>query len=160
MLAVYVAGASGEIDRARGVITTLRERGIETVHDWPAQIDAHGGRANRGLSEEERKAVAIEGYAAASRCNVLLLLVPSVSTCGAWVELGVAKHAGALVLASGATDDVHQSVFTALCDRRFERPRSRTRAQLPSEAQERADDDAIAWLCGYAHACAMREAAE
>jgi len=162
-LRVYVAGASAEIGRARGVIAALRARGLEIVHDWPAVIDAHGGRANTGLTDDERAAAAHECWAAACNCDVLLLLVPHATTVGAWVELGAALTTSALTIASGATDDMRGTIFTAMCAPLFERAPDSLGVVTDKDrraAQERADDDAIAWIAGYAHARSMREAAK
>lgn len=149
---VYVAGASAEIDRARRVIAELHQRGHEVLFDWPAAIDAAGGRAN-GLSEE-RVHYAREDYGAALACDVLVLLVPSASTIGAWVELGAALSQNALVLASGLASDFERTIFTALAHRRF--VTHELGYESRADAHGRADDCAIAWLDGYS----MREAAE
>jgi hypothetical protein len=167
---VYVAGSSAEIARAKYVIAKLRAAGIEVPGDWPAIIDAHGGKANAGLTNEERLAAAVVCLEHATTCDVFLLLVPHTNTVGAWVELGAAVEAGRRCVMSGTPADTGCSIFTAICAPVFEcaptfesfRISGYESEQHVQFAQERADDLAIAWITGCASAlgCAAVEAAE
>ena len=145
---VYAAGASAEIDRARRVIAALRAEGLEITFDWPADIDEAGGRANAGLTEEERVATADACLKAAHDCEVLLLLVPHARTCGAWTELGVAYACERTIVMSGEADDFDVSIMTAVADRTYRM--RRIPGELVASAQLRADDQAIAWIAGLA----------
>lgn len=111
-LRVYVAGSSAELPRAKEAIAACGARGWEVTLDWPALVEKHGGRANRGLSHDERSVAANLTLNAVCRADVFWLLVPSIDapSRGCWVELGTALHVAdvAMVVCSG---DTEQSVF-------------------------------------------------
>jgi hypothetical protein len=158
LVIVYVAGASREMARAKNVIAELRARGFEIAEDWPAQIEAHGGRANEGLDEGDRAECARAAYVGVQRCNVLFLLVPSEQSAGAWFEVGAAVGLGRMVIASGLDEDFERSIFTTYASRRFSRGPQEARHGSASSwtysdgrrsARYEMDARAIAWLEGY-----------
>lgn len=153
---IYVAGASAEIERARRVIAELRARGIEVPGDWPAIVDAHNGRTNHGLTDDERRSAARACMRAAVDCDVFLLLVPHAQTIGAWVELGAALESDRRCIASGLEENCARSIFVALCHPVITRqPCGYVGRPTPGEigaAHCEADDMAISWIAGFASA--------
>lgn len=102
MIAVYVAGASAEIERAEHMIATLRALGVVVTHDWPARMRAMGPEhlLTRPVLADELRAC----LAGVRRADVLLLLEPTRPSVGAWVELGYAAGLGTVEIVSCGAD--------------------------------------------------------
>ena len=120
-LKVYVASGSDERSVAAGYMARLKEAGIELTLDWNAEVEANGGKANRGLSEYVRLKAARADVCAVEEADVFWLIVPNGASAGCWFEMGVAykeRHLSDLVIV--ASGDVEKSIFTSLADMRFE----------------------------------------
>lgn len=123
---LYIAGASKEIDLARGYMADMRAAGYEITHDWCAVIDAHGGIAN-GPDVKDAAEVARENIGGVLSADILWVLTPKVATdsVGCWVELGAALMADRLIgprspktiVLSGP--QCRKSVFSALAHLTF-----------------------------------------
>lgn len=120
-LAVYVAGSSAELDRARRVMAALRMGGVEVVSTWLESIEADGGLTNEGLPGSIRRDRSQACLREVSDADVLLLLVPhGPSGIGCGVELGYAialrdesPFRSPRLIAAGRTE---RTVFASLCD--------------------------------------------
>ena len=74
---VYVAGSSAEIERARGWMQKLRERGVHVSSTWPEVVAAEGGQANpRDATVEQRKGWSLTDIKQATGSQVFWLLMP------------------------------------------------------------------------------------
>lgn len=116
-LAVYVAGASAEVERASEVIERIRALGLVVTHDWTRSVREHrsAGYRDVDLDHERQAMIASEDLDAVRRADVLLLLAPESPTIGAWVELGCALNlANMTIFVSGPAS--RQSIFTSLAD--------------------------------------------
>jgi nucleoside 2-deoxyribosyltransferase len=155
MIVVYVAGASAEIERARRVIAMLRELGIEIAHDWPKMIEDHGGRANLGLTYDERENVVGACLGGVRKAELVLFLVPYAPTVGAWVEIGHADALGKRIVQSGLAEDIAAHPWLTLAAETFCEfpdgwPDGRSiDGTVIATAQRRSDDKAIAFLHGW-----------
>lgn len=116
---VYVSGSSDirERERVKWAMESIRGLGFTVAHDWVAQIEAVGGKANRGFTREERRRYASEALQIIRReTDVFWLLLPTTPTCGVWAELA-AFHAeiGLFVRASVSSGaDPERTIFEAL----------------------------------------------
>lgn len=100
MLKVYVAAGSSEAARAADLIAKLRAAGVHVTYDWtPAVL--------LGSSDLRDPAIAAREIAAALEAEVVWFLVPLRGSSGAGFEVGVAYHAGRIVVCSGP----HLGVF-------------------------------------------------
>lgn len=131
---VYVAGASAELDRVRGVMDFIREQPrLELARDWVADVERErieGGRTDSDLAPDERKLFAGADLGAVAESDIFWLLSPmkGTYTTGAWVELGAALVTGhmrqalglskTVVLISGQTAGQH--LFSSLADYCFD----------------------------------------
>jgi hypothetical protein len=112
---IYVAGASSEIETARGWMKRLREAGFEVTVDWPTMIDQGGGVANDLPGEAARKA-AWTDLRGVSDAEIFWMLVPEVETKGAWIELGYALSESVVVFMSGRIGFVKKCIFATLTE--------------------------------------------
>jgi nucleoside 2-deoxyribosyltransferase len=109
-VAVYVAGSSAELDRARHVMAALRLHGITVTSTWLEAIEA-AGTANEGLTRGQRIGAATTCEREVESSDVLLLLVPSEpSGIGCGWEAGYARALGLHLVAAGRTE---RTVFAA-----------------------------------------------
>jgi hypothetical protein len=115
---IYVAGASGDMARARKAMDEVYKiGGLVLTSDWVRVITEHGS-ANLGLSEEVRSQESSSALAAVETADILWLLCPTVPTVGAWVELGAFLGAKkSAVVVSGGDPEI--SIFTAQAERLF-----------------------------------------
>lgn len=111
---VYVAAASGEIDRAEHWIAKLREAGIMVTCTWPESVRRVGHANPPEAPHSQRRGWAVQDLTEVDEGNALWVLLPSLgfSTSGAWTELGFAYARAKLILMSGKS----HSVFTGLAD--------------------------------------------
>lgn len=111
---IYVAGASAELYRAVAFIRAARNLGYEITEDWP-QVILDIGKANVGLTPEQRLAAADADLKGVLRAHLVVLLVPAHPsvTQGAWWEGGVAQAVGIPILAVGAAHDRERNIFLA-----------------------------------------------
>lgn len=94
MLKVYVAAGSSEAARAADIIERLRAAGVHVTYDWtPAVL--------LGSSDLRDPRVAQLEVEAALAADVVWFLVPARGSSGAGFEVGVAYHAGRIVVCSG-----------------------------------------------------------
>lgn len=108
-LKVYVAGSSGEIDRAKAATAALRAAGVVVVSTWPEVVEAVGDANPPTASREERLGWALEDLRQVELADVVLLLCPWESAGrGAYLEAGYALGLDIPVVAAGRT---LQSVF-------------------------------------------------
>jgi hypothetical protein len=116
---IYVAAASAEIERAERMIAILRELGHEITVDWPAAMRALGmralGKANAGLTPEQRTFHAAEDYRGVATAQRVVILVPKApaATQGAWWEGGIADALEIPIIASGRFEDRQRNIFLA-----------------------------------------------
>lgn len=133
MAIVYVAGSSGDLERARTIMDLVRATpSLSLAHDWIAEFQAEPVSDDR-LSRRDAVKYAAGDLSHVVRADVVWLLAPAKPTRGAWVEFGYALglYGGLpskLIVVSG---EYTQSIFCAL-------------------AMEFADDDAafdaiVAW---------------
>ena len=115
-LRAYIAGASAEADRVRHWMDQVEcQPDMQLTLDWLAAIEAHGGLANQGLSDDDREAVSAANWRAIQEADVVWLLAPQLPSAGAWVELGLAIASGRVrVLVSGPAR--LRSIFCALAE--------------------------------------------
>ena len=115
---VYVAGASVEIERSERFRDAVIAAGFEITFDWAAAI-RQSGKANRGMTRDERVAASRACRLGVKRAAAFVMLMPSAGTCspGMWVELGVALSSFSSVDQFGpvciVVDDDERSIMTA-----------------------------------------------
>jgi len=111
---IYVAAASAEIERAERMIGILRELGHEITVDWPAAMRALG-KANAGLTPEQRAFHAAEDYRGVATAQRVVILVPKApaATQGAWWEGGIADALEIPIIAAGRFEDRQRNIFLA-----------------------------------------------
>jgi len=121
---LYIAGASGEIDRVTHWMARAREAGYAITCDWPAAIVREGGVAN--ALGPRRADYAKEDLVGVYEARTFWLLAPMNASTGAWVEFGYALaltgaqrdlpwgRAESLVVVSGP--GAARSIFPALAD--------------------------------------------
>lgn len=126
---VYVAGSSGEIERAEKWMAALRAAGFEVTSTWPETIRKVGSANPMTATREQRAMWSAQDLSEVSDAEVFWLLLPEGKPSeGACVEFGyavmlgaTAKEARALgildapnfwMIASG----VERSIFTALAE--------------------------------------------
>lgn len=125
---VYVAGASGEMERAAEAMATLvKIPGVELAHNWVQQILDVGAANPRDAAEAQRRAWSMDVMERVRGAAVLWLLLPTVPTIGAWCELSAAvafdmAQSGPqkLVVTSGQEDVRLSTIFTALAREHFD----------------------------------------
>ena len=107
---VYLAGASAEIERARGWATKLRDADIMLTSTWVDVIGRVGAANPATASREQLTKWVLRDIAEVREANVLWLLLPAkeVSTVGAWIELGIATNDSTHIVMSGP----HRPIFT------------------------------------------------
>lgn len=116
---VYVAGASRERDRVERILFAVGvEPRLYLTFDWLSHIDEVGA-ANEGVSRDQRLVSTSLNFQGIAQCDVFVLLIPSVETRGAWVELGYALHMHKPVWVSGRAADEARSIFCVHADKRF-----------------------------------------
>lgn len=100
---IYVAAASGEIERAQRVMARVVELGGRVALDWTEEVAAWTSEALR-LKDGERAERITACLTSAESADRLLLLVPDggVQTKGAWAEVTAAYRAGVPVIVSCA----------------------------------------------------------
>jgi hypothetical protein len=125
---VYVAGSSGEIERAEKWMASLREAGIEVTSTWPEVIRKVGEANPMTASREDRMLWAAQDLSEVSNATVFWFLLPEgQSTAGAYTEFGYALFLGATArearaLGIGApqfrvvVSGKETSIFTALAE--------------------------------------------
>jgi nucleoside 2-deoxyribosyltransferase len=116
---VYVAGSSGQIERAKSAIAALRERGHIVTHDWPVLVERVGSANPPDASSADRTDWATDDLKGVHDADVFWLLMPSTDGFGAAVELGYALAHGRPVVVSGGTPS--RSIFTELATWMFDR---------------------------------------
>jgi nucleoside 2-deoxyribosyltransferase len=121
MTAIYLAGASAEIDTCKRCMRALREAGHVVTFDWTAAISerATAGLSDRDLTPEERRMFAgldLKGVTDADLIWVLAPQPPNAST-GCWAELGYALALGPYIVVSGSWQ---RCIFTDLADQCFD----------------------------------------
>jgi hypothetical protein len=118
MIGCYVAGASSEVERAERVMSMLRERGVEVVHDWTPEVRAAQARqiTDADLTDAEARGASDRCLDAIDACDVLLLLAPASSSRGCWAEFGYALHpmTGVRTVVAGA--HARSSIFARRAD--------------------------------------------
>jgi len=129
--AIYVAGASSEIARAKHVMQRLREAGLVVTSTWIDTITSVGDANPMGAPREQRYIWSATDLNEVSQASIFYLLLPDkgVTTSGAYVELGYAAALQAIfemARAAGAAppeasrwlvcSGEERSIFTALCD--------------------------------------------
>lgn len=121
-LTAYVAGASSEAQRCASFAAQLEARGITITHRWWDDVAA-AGSANRGLTQQQRRAAALSCLRGVGEAMLVYVLAPreGAATIGAWVELGfalrsVAAGSEAAILFVG---DRESTVFAELCHGSF-----------------------------------------
>lgn len=89
MTAIYIAGASGELDRCESAVAYARSLDLRITHDWTADVRANllAGKTDRDLTDAEVQRHALADLRAVSECRVLVLLAPAVTSTGCWGEL-------------------------------------------------------------------------
>lgn len=125
---VYLAGASAEIERARANAQRLRDADIHVMSTWVDVIGKAGAANPHNATPEQLTKWTLRDLEEVREADVLWLQLPAltVSTVGAWIELGVAYAENKVVLMSGP----HRPIFTpVLAYRHFD-----------------TDDEAFAWL--------------
>jgi hypothetical protein len=115
---VYVAGSSGEIDRVKRVMATLRSRGYEITHDWTGEVEAAraANYSDSTYPTDMRFACASADYCGVANADVVVLLLPKTTTSrGMWVEFGIAlgHEPSPAIFVVG---DALQSIFCELAD--------------------------------------------
>jgi len=114
---VYVASGSDNRALATAYMERLRAAGVELTLDWAKLIDQHGGKANRGLSDDVRLQVAEDEVDAVERASLFWLIIPAGASCGCWFEFGIARSLPVPILV--VSGDFEKSIFTALADNLF-----------------------------------------
>lgn len=113
---VYVAGSSGELERARRAMAYLRAAGLEVAHDWVAEVERVGVANPADATRAQRSGWAVSCLLGLTDASAVWLLAPEVETRGAWLEIGYALDRsldgrGPPIVSSGRTS---QSIFLAL----------------------------------------------
>ena len=119
MLAVYLAGASKEVDELQGLVLQLRNHPRIEVHDrWMRDVirSREAGVADHAYPRNEQRAFARADLDDLRRADVFWLAVPKEKgSVGAWVELGHALAQRHLhIVVSG---DLDRSIFIHACER-------------------------------------------
>lgn len=105
---VYVAGASSEMERAETWMRKLRGVGIIVTSTWPEVIRSVGKANPRDATIAECKEWVMKDLGEIDAADVLWLLLPDLSTIGAWIELGFAHARNKMIVTSG----LHRPIFT------------------------------------------------
>ena len=121
---IYVAGASGEIERARQFFSSVRELGHEITFDWVPSVEQNPLPESQ-LPVAVRRSAAQVDLAGVRGADLLVMLVPheAIVSRGAWVELGYALGMRAVtdrapkIWCVGLAAMI--SIFTELADERY-----------------------------------------
>jgi nucleoside 2-deoxyribosyltransferase len=114
---VYVAAASGEIERARDVMCDLLAANFIVTHDWTPTVEA---AIASGIREAKLDDATCERHSrtdleAVASADVVVFLAPTETAKGAWVEVGHALALGIpVVIAHDSEERRRQSIFTRL----------------------------------------------
>jgi len=110
---VYIAAASGDLDRVTRVRAQLVAGGLMVTSRWIDEVTVSGANPS-DITERKRRAES--DMQDVNQSDVMLFLVPDArfQTRGAWFELGYAHHAGLPFISAGRREDLDRSVFTAL----------------------------------------------
>jgi len=114
MISVYVAGASGNKERARAFMDRVRARDdMQISYDWIADVDAAAasGVEDHALTDDDRFRYAQKDLRAICEANAMVALLGDDSR-GVWVELGYA-----IALKEAELDNV-ETIITAGGDKR------------------------------------------
>lgn len=138
---LYIAASSAELERVDRCAALAHAAGLHVVSTWPVSVRKVGYANPRDALRNERQRWSLNCLAEVQLADVVWLLAPAVDkpTCGAWVELGYAIHAGKGLVCSGATK---QSIFASL------------------GAEFETDDGALAFLIDHAGMFARRLAVQ
>lgn len=123
---LYIAGASSEIVRCEAFRDAAVKLGYKLTADWMVMI-RETGKANTGLTDEQRRAAEALAIAGVTECELFVLLLPGtrendyrgnapvqLHTIGAWYELAVAKNSKKVLLVG---TEPERTVFTVDLER-------------------------------------------
>jgi hypothetical protein len=133
VIAIYLAGASKELDRCETLRDRLTAAGHRVTRNWMADVRANAHRPDADIGKEERAAYARADLDGVAACGVFWLVTPELPSLGAWVELGYALRRAdespylPLIIVSGPW----RSIFGDLADFTFS-----------------THEEALAYLCG------------